>query len=388
MNKISYTLSAVALALVLSGCSQPNAQEGQQQPPPLTIDVAQVKMAPVQSWHTFTTRLQAPERVVLKPRVSGQVEQMTFKEGERIEKGQTLFRLDPRPFEVQVETLNAQLVSADAALMQAKSEARRAKQLVAEKAMSTELAEQRAATLRQAQANRDAIAAQLKKARLDLEFSQVEAPISGVISRAIVTKGNYVSAGETTLATIVSDQQIYAYFDVDERTWSDKFAGVDATDAVTVQLQRINGGASVPGVVDFIDNEINPNTGTLGVRAVFDAQQHGLKPGAFARISLGSADAATMPLVPERAIGTDLKNRFVLTVDANNTLQYRLVELGERYGAFRAIKSGLEAGDKVAANGPARVGPGMPITPNMVTLNLDDTRLVIAQRNTQLSAAN
>ncbi|WP_125784518.1 efflux RND transporter periplasmic adaptor subunit [Pseudoalteromonas rubra] len=388
MNKISYTLSAVALALVLSGCSQPSAQEGQHQPPPLTIDVAQVKMAPVQSWHTFTTRLQAPERVVLKPRVSGQVEQMTFKEGERIEKGQTLFRLDPRPFEVQVETLNAQLVSADAALMQAKSEARRAKQLVAEKAMSTELAEQRAATLRQAQANRDAIAAQLKKARLDLEFSQVEAPISGVISRAIVTKGNYVSAGETTLATIVSDQQIYAYFDVDERTWSDKFAGVDATDAVTVQLQRINGGASVPGVVDFIDNEINPNTGTLGVRAVFDAQQHGLKPGAFARISLGSAEAATMPLVPERAIGTDLKNRFVLTVDANNTLQYRLVELGERYGAFRAIKSGLEAGDKVAANGPARVGPGMPITPNMVTLNLDDTRLVIAQRDTQLSAAN
>ncbi|MCG7562461.1 MULTISPECIES: efflux RND transporter periplasmic adaptor subunit [Pseudoalteromonas] len=387
MNKISYTLSAVALALVLSGCSQPSAQEGQQ-PPPLTIDVAQVKMAPVQSWHTFTTRLQAPERVVLKPRVSGQVEQMTFKEGERIEKGQILFRLDPRPFEVQVETLNAQLVSADAALMQAKSEARRAKQLVAEKAMSTELAEQRAATLRQAQANRDAIAAQLKKARLDLEFSQVEAPISGVVSRAIVTKGNYVSAGETTLATIVSDQQIYAYFDVDERTWSDKFAGVDATDAVTVQLQRINGGASVPGVVDFIDNEINPNTGTLGVRAVFDAQQHGLKPGAFARISLGAADATTMPLVPERAIGTDLKNRFVLTVDANNTLQYRLVELGERYGAFRAIKSGLEDGDKVAANGPARVGPGMPITPNMVTLNLDDTRLVIAQRDIQLSAAN
>ncbi|KNC67852.1 efflux RND transporter periplasmic adaptor subunit [Pseudoalteromonas ardens] len=387
MNKISYTLSAVALALVLSGCSQPSAQEGQQ-PPPLTIDVAQVKMAPVQSWHTFTTRLQAPERVVLKPRVSGQVEQMTFKEGERIEKGQILFRLDPRPFEVQVETLNAQLVSADAALMQAKSEARRAKQLVAEKAMSTELAEQRAATLRQAQANRDAIAAQLKKARLDLEFSQVEAPISGVVSRAIVTKGNYVSAGETTLATIVSDQQIYAYFDVDERTWSDKFAGVDATDAVTVQLQRINGGASVPGVVDFIDNEINPNTGTLGVRAVFDAQQHGLKPGAFARVSLGAADATTMPLVPERAIGTDLKNRFVLTVDANNTLQYRLVELGERYGAFRAIKSGLEDGDKVAANGPARVGPGMPITPNMVTLNLDDTRLVIAQRDTQLSAAN
>ncbi|KAF7786360.1 membrane fusion protein [Pseudoalteromonas rubra] len=387
MNKISYTLSAVALALVLSGCSQPSAQEGQQ-PPPLTIDVAQVKMAPVQSWHTFTTRLQAPERVVLKPRVSGQVEQMTFKEGERIEKGQILFRLDPRPFEVQVETLNAQLVSADAALMQAKSEARRAKQLVAEKAMSTELAEQRAATLRQAQANRDAIAAQLKKARLDLEFSQVEAPISGVVSRAIVTKGNYVSAGETTLATIVSDQQIYAYFDVDERTWSDKFAGVDATDAVTVQLQRINGGASVPGVVDFIDNEINPNTGTLGVRAVFDAQQHALKPGAFARISLGAADATTMPLVPERAIGTDLKNRFVLTVDANNTLQYRLVELGERYGAFRAIKSGLEDGDKVAANGPARVGPGMPITPNMVTLNLDDTRLVIAQRDIQLSAAN
>lgn len=381
MNKLSYTLSAVALALVLSGCGQSNAQQGQQ-PPPLTIDVANVQLEEVQSWHTFTTRLEAPERVVLKPRVSGQLKSMAFKEGERVEKGQLLFSIDPRPFATQVESLKAQLVSAEAALSQAQGEAERAQRLVAKNAMSTEQADQRDATLRRAIANKNAIAAQLEKAQLDLEFSQVTAPISGVISRADVTQGNYVSAGDTALTTIVSDDLVYAYFDVDERTWSKQFAGMNADTGMMVQLQRINSQQPIAGKVDFIDNEINPTTGTLRVRAVFDAQAHNLKPGAFARISMAAQTPKTLAIVPERAIGTDLKNRFVLTVDENNTLQYRLVELGERYGAYRAIKSGLVRGDRIAVNGPARVGPGMPITPNKVAFNFENTQFVLKSKNT------
>ncbi|WP_417224520.1 efflux RND transporter periplasmic adaptor subunit [Amphritea sp.] len=389
MKKISYTLGAIALTVLLSGCDQSSAQQGQK-PPPLTIDVTDVQLKQVQSWHTFTTRLEAPHRVVLKPRVSGQIDNVLFKEGEYVQKGQVLFSIDPRPFNTQVANLEAQRVSAEAALEQARGEAQRAKRLLAKKAMSTEQADQRAAALRQAIAGRNAIAAQLQSAKLDLEFSQVEAPISGVISRAIATQGNFVTAGQTTLTTLVSNDKVYAYFDVDERTWNQAFASVEAKDSPPLTLTRISDNQPVPGYVDFIDNEINPTTGTLRVRGVFDAQRYHLKPGAFARISLAANDAKAMAIVPERAIGTDLKNRFVLVVDSNNTLQYRLVTLGERYGAYRAITSGLEQHDRIAANGPARVGPGMPITPNDVSFDFDSTQFVLnqdQQTDTLLSVA-
>jgi len=390
MKKLSYALSLVALALTLSGCGQSNAQQ-EQTPPPLTIDVANVEMQAVQSWHTFTTRLQAPQRVTLKPRVSGQIEQVTFKEGSLVKKGDILFRLDPRPFVAEVERLEAQLASAEAQLAQAKQEAARADRLIAKKAISTEEADQRQATLRQSIAGKNAIAAALESAKLDLTFSRVEAPITGVVSKAQITAGNFVTAGQTDLTTLVSNQKVYAYFDIDERTWSKSFANVTADEKAVVTLEKLNNQGTVPGYVDFVDNEINPTTGTLRVRAVFDAQAHQLKPGAFARVSINANDAQELAIVPERAIGTDLKNRFVLVVDENNQLQYRLVTLGERYGAYRAIVSGLQQGDRVAANGPARVGPGMPITPNMVELDFNTTQFVLnpdQSSKTLLSAAN
>lgn len=390
MKKLSYALSLVALALTLSGCGQSNAQQ-EQTPPPLTIDVANVEVQPVQSWHTFTTRLQAPQRVTLKPRVSGQIEQVTFKEGSLVNQGDILFRLDPRPFVAEVERLEAQLASAEALLAQAKQEAARADRLIAKKAISTEEADQRQATLRQSIAGKNAIAAALESARLDLTFSRVEAPISGVVSRALITEGNFVTAGQSDLTTLVSNQKVYAYFDIDERTWSKSFAGVTADDKVVVTLEKLNKQGTVPGYVDFIDNEIDPTTGTLRVRAVFDAQTYQLKPGSFARVSINANDAQELAIVPERAIGTDLKNRFVLVVDENNQLQYRLVTLGERYGAYRAILSGLQQGDRIAANGPARVGPGMPITPNMIELDFNTTQFVLAPTapaNNLLSSVN
>lgn len=390
MKKLSYALSLVALALTLSGCGQSNAQQ-KQAPPPLTIDVANVEMQSVQSWHTFTTRLQAPQRVTLKPRVSGQIEQVTFKEGSLVNQGELLFRLDPRPFIAEVERLEAQLASAEAQLAQAKQEAARADRLITKKAISTEEADQRQATLRQSIAGKNAITAALESAKLDLTFSQVEAPITGIVSRALITEGNFVTAGQSDLTTLVSNKKVYAYFDIDERTWSKNFASITAEDKVRVSLEKLNNEGTVPGYVDFIDNEIDPTTGTLTVRAVFDAQAHQLKPGAFARVSINANDAQKLAIVPERSIGTDLKNRFVLVVDENNQLQYRLVKLGERYGAYRAILTGLQQGDRIAANGPARVGPGMPITPNMVELDFQTTQFVLTPNqpvNNLLSSVN
>lgn len=391
MNKFYSIVSVLGLAIALTGCDQSSTGQNASEIPLMSIDVAKVQRKDAQSWFTYTTRLEAPERVVLVPRVSGLIEQVLFKEGGHVEKGQVLFTIDRRPFEAEVARLEAQLISAESVLRQAKSEADRAKRLLSKSAMSTEQADQRDAALRQAIAGRSAIQAQLKLAQLNLEFTQVKSPISGVVSRAVTTRGNYVTAGVTQLTTLVSDDKLYAYFDIDERTWNASFADITDTDELPIALNNVSGKHVAYGMVDFIDNEINTTTGTLRIRGVFDTNSYDLKPGAFARVEIATREPQKQLIVPERSVGTDLKNRFVLTVDDNNTLQYRAVQLGERYGAFRAIISGLEEGERIAVNGPARVGPGMPIKPNTVALDFDDTQFVINEyvdKSTLLSAAN
>lgn len=360
---------AIAIStLILTACS-PEPSQKVQQTQLQSIDVAQVMVQPVQNWHTYTSRLEAPEQVALKPRVSGVIDRIAFNEGQQIKQGDLLFTLDSRPFAAIVANLDAQVNSAKAALAQAKSEEQRATRLTEQKAISTEQAESRTSTLRQREAQLAALQAQLKSAQLDLEFTQIRSPIDGLISRANITKGNNVLAGQSVLTTIVSNQAMYAYFDIDERTWNNVFANVTVTDKQQVVMQKI-GQENFPyeGYIDFIDNQINAATGTLRVRAVFNENQHQLRAGSFARIKMAATDVTERIVIPARAIGTDLKNRFVLTVGDNNVLQYKRVEVGERYGSFRAITSGLSAIDIIAVNGPARVGPGMPIKPNHTTL--------------------
>ncbi|MBU2869850.1 efflux RND transporter periplasmic adaptor subunit [Colwellia sp. E2M01] len=390
MNK---HLTAVAIAIVtltLASCSE-ESTAAKQERPLQTIDVASVIVKPVQSWHTYTTRLEAPEQVSLKPRVSGVVDSIAFNEGERVKAGDLLFKLDDRPFAAIVSSLQAQIDSAQAALEQAKSEEERAIRLTERKAMSTEQAESRTSTLRQRQAQLAALQAQLTAAKLDLEFSSISAPIDGIISRANITKGNNVIAGQSILTTIVSDKAMYAYFDVDERTWNTSFSDVTATDNQQVIMQKLGqkGGQNdfpYEGYIDFIDNQIDAATGTLRVRAVF-AEEH-LRAGSFARIKLAANGATEKIIVPDRAIGTDLKNRFVLTVDENNVLQYKAVQVGELYGTYRAIESGLSADDVIAVNGPARVGPGMPIAPNNITLDIDGVAFTLAPVTSLTAKAN
>jgi len=373
MNQHLFAVAITIATLVLAGCS-PEPNEQKQQAPLQTIDVANVIVKPVQNWYTYTTRLEAPEQVSLKPRVSGVIEHIAFKEGEKINEGDLLFQLDDRPFLAIVASLEAQTDSAFAALEQAKSEDKRAIRLTERKAISTEEAESRTSTLRQRKAQLSALQAQLTAAKLDLEFTSIRAPIDGVISRASITKGNTVIAGQSILTTIVSDQVMYAYFDIDERTWNKSFADVKATDKQKVLMQKLGqevGQDNFPyaGHIDFIDNQIDSATGTLRVRAIFNEAQNQLRSGSFARIKLAANDISDKIIVPDRAIGTDLKNRFVLTVGENNILQYQAIEVGELYGTFRAINSGLVATDIIAVNGPARVGPGMPISPNNIELD-------------------
>lgn len=378
MKKTLFLATLASISIAISGCDKPSAtQKSQQFLQP--IDVAKVLIKPVQNWHTFTTRLEAPEEVSLSPRVSGVIQDIAFKEGDSVKKGDLLVQLDARPFAAVVANLKAQILSAEAALQQAKNEAKRAKRLTERKAISIEQAESRASILRQREAQLAALQAQLTAANLDLAFTAIKSPINGIISRANITRGNTVQAGTSVLTSIVSNSKMYAYFNIDERTWNHAFSSVNANSKQPVLMQKIGQKSfEHTGHINFIDNQINEATGTLQVRAVFEqtANTHTksqLRAGSFARIKLAVSDVNEQIIVPEKAIGTDLKNRFVLTVDENNVLQYKLVEVGERYGTLRAITSGLTANDIIAVNGPARVGPGMPIQPNEITIETSDT---------------
>ncbi|GAA78264.1 efflux RND transporter periplasmic adaptor subunit [Pseudoalteromonas sp. BSi20495] len=383
-------LIAAALAgalLTLAGCADestpPSAQAQHLQP----IDVATVLVKPVQSWHTYTTRLESPQEVALMPRVSGVIDHIAFNEGDNVKKGDLLFKLDDRPFAAVVASLEAQINSAQAALEQAKSEAKRAVRLTQRKAISTEQAESRTSVLRQREAQLAALQAQLTSAELDLEFTSIVSPIDGVISRANITKGNNIIAGQSVLTSIVSNEKMYAYFDIDERTWNSAFSNVTAASRQPVVMQKVGQhDFAYKGYINFIDNQINASTGTLRVRAVFDEDNNQLRSGSFARIKLAANSISEQIIVPDRAIGTDLKNRFVLTVGENNVLQYKLVTVGERYGSLRAVTSGLSEGDVIAVNGPARVGPGMPIAPNTVTIDSSDVAFTLSNDESRLVA--
>ena len=382
LNKtITQLVIATGFAFSVIACSQPEqnqqqAQAGQQMAMP--IDVAQVVYKPVQSWFTYSTRLEAPEIIALRPRVSGVIDSVEFTEGQLVKKGQLLFTLDPRPFAAQVARLKAELASAQAAFEQAQNEAERAQRLRSRNAISAEEAEARTTAVKQSEARIAAVKAQLNTAELDLEFSQVRSPIDGIISRAQITKGNTVNANQSVLTNIVSDEKMYAYFDIDERTWNQHFGQQAYQAGLSVVMQLLgNDDYAHQGEVDFIDNQINPSTGTLRVRAVFSQQDADLRSGAFARIKIAGSKAKEQVLIPEKALGTDLKNRYVLVVDEQNILQYRPVTLGDRYGEFRAITSGLNPQETIAVNGPARVFPGMPVAPQVTTLDTSQVALTL-----------
>lgn len=366
----SRTLPLLVLLAVLGGCSAEAEQSAQSAPPAQPVDVAQVVYATYTPEHTFTTRLESPQRVQLRPRVSGVIESVEFVEGGRVEKGALLFRIDPRPFAAEVRRLEAELGRAQAALKQAESEAARAQRLQQRNAMSAEQAESRLYLASQRRSELGSVKAALDAARLNLTFTDVRAPIAGRTSNAFITVGNNVQAGQSVLTTLVATDRLYAYFDVDERTWNSAFQQVNTSSQTpaALQLQGSQGGRYA-GVIDFIDNQVDADTGTLRVRAVFEANASALRPGAFARVTLASGQSRQRVMVPDRAVGTDLKNRFVLTLNGNNVLEYRRVELGKRVGDLRVVEEGLGPEDRIAVNGPARVGPGMPVAPREVTID-------------------
>lgn len=375
---------ALAAALVLSACG--NAPESAQQMPAAQVSVAEVIEQPINEWDEFTGRLEAPESVDIRPRVSGFVDHVAFTEGSLVKKGDVLFQIDPRPFQTEVKRLEAQLQQARASQARTQSETSRGERLRKSNAISAELADARVSAAAEAKAAVAGIQAELDNARLNLSFTRVTAPINGRVSRAEITEGNLVNAGESHLTTVVSTDKVYAYFDADERVFLKyvelaRQAGVQTRDASPVYLGLSSEeGHPHLGQLDFIDNQVNPQTGTIRGRAVFDNTDGRFTPGLYARLKLVGSSQYTAALIKDEAVGTDLGKKYVLVLDKDNAVQYRGIELGPKLAGLRIVRSGLAKGEKVVVNGLQRAFPGSTVDPQSVPMADEKTQALLTEQ--------
>jgi RND family efflux transporter MFP subunit len=362
-------------ALALSACARNEAAEVQAAPPAPQVTVAAAISRKVTDSGEFTGRFEAVERVEVRPRVSGYISSVNFKEGSEVKKGDVLFVIDPRPYQAERDKAAAELAQARAQLVLARSERERATKLLAQHALSQEEYDTRSAGSEEAQANVEAARAALDAAALNLEFTRVTAPISGRISRALVTSGNFVTNGQTPLTTLVSLDPIYVSFDGDEQEYlkyikvaRDAASGPHATrNPVEVGLTNETGFPH-QGVMVFVDNALDPMTGTIRSRALLDNHDREFTPGLFARIKLLGSSQHDAVLVNDSAIGTDQTVRYVLVVGKDNKVEYRPVELGPIVDGLRVVQSGLSGGETIVVDGLQRVRPGAQVAPQRVAM--------------------
>ncbi|SDA63073.1 membrane fusion protein, multidrug efflux system [Pseudomonas sp. NFACC15-1] len=389
LSKLRFPLALLAV-LVMSACGKtPDTAASM---PPAKVSVAKVLEQPVNEWDEFTGRLEAPETVEIRPRVSGQIDEVAFTEGALVKKGDLLFQIDPRPFQAEVRRLEAQLAQARATATRSENEAQRGERLRLSNAISAELADSRTTAAQEARAAVAAIQAQLDLAKLNLSFTRVTSPISGRVSRAQITAGNLVTADVTPLTSVVSTDKVYAYFDADERVFL-KYTQLarqgqrgQAT-PVYMGLSNEDGNPHL-GQMNFVDNQVNPQTGTIRGRAVFDNKDGAYTPGLYARLKLVGSGTYSAVLINDEAVGTDLGKKFVLVMDAENKPAYRAVELGPKIEGLRIVRNGLSKDDTIIVKGLQRARPGSPVTPETVPMASEETIAALAQQRKALEASN
>ena len=362
------------VALFAAGCARNEAAEAPAAPP--SVQVAKVVSKPITEFDEFTGRFEAVERVELRPRVSGYVTATRFEQGHEVKRGDVLYVIDPRPYEATLKHARAELARAHTQAELARSERERATRLIEKHAISQEEFDARTAGNEQAAANVAAAEAAVDAAALDLSFTQVRAPIDGLVGRAEVTAGNFVSAGQSLLTTVVSIDPIYVAFDGDEQVYlkyvnmelrGERQSSRTAPNPVWVGLADEQGHPH-QGHMVFLDNELDPNTGTIHARGLFANKDRRFTPGMFARVKLiGSAEYNAL-LINDSAVGTDQSVKFVLKVGADNKVEYAPVKLGPIVDGLRVVREGLKAGDTILVKGLQQVRPGMPVTPQLVAM--------------------
>lgn len=378
----------LATAALLAGCSK--SQIAKQQAAPV-VTVAPIEQRELVEWNEFTGRTEPVESVEIRPRVSGYIESVKFQSGQLVKKGDVLFVIDPRWHQAELARAQAEAERARVQLENARREAERTTQLLTNHAISAEEADGRIARFNEAKAALLAAEAARDTAKLDLDYTQVRAPIDGRVSRALLTEGNYVSgqAGSATkLTTILSVSPVYVYADVDEDALM-KFNALargnkldlDGDGKVPVELQLSDDqGFSIRGHIESFDNRLDPNTGSILLRAVFPNEDGRIVPGLFARIRVPLSERGPALLVDERAVGTDQAKKYVLTLTSTNTVEYRAVTLGPAVEGKRIVRSGLQGDERIVVNGLQRVRPGMPVTPERQMAKQDEHGSSLARR--------
>jgi len=375
---VAWTLGgSAALLLGCTGQTPPGA------PPP----VAQVTVAlPIQrdvvDHEDFTGRTEAVESVEIRARVTGYLDRILFEEGSEVKKDAPLFVIDPRPFKAEYDRDLAQVAVREANLTYREAELARGKLLVVQKAMSQSNFDEIVASHGEAGAAVTAAKANTEVSKLNLDFTAIASPIDGQTSKAAVTRGNLVKADLTLLTTVVSVDPMYVYFDMDEQTIlrvkqnvrEGKIKAKEPTKIPVMMGLGNEAGFPHEGTIDFADNRLDSGTGTIRVRGVFANPKPAtgsrvLLPGLFCRVRVPLGDPYQAILVAERALGSDLGQKYVLVVDDQGEVQYRTVQIDRLDGGLRVIQGGLQAGQQVIVTGLQRVRPGAKVEAKVVQMS-------------------
>ena len=362
--------AAVIAQLAFSGCSQTaDAQSGPPPAPP--VSVAPAVQRSVNDQEEFSGRLEAIDFVELRPRVSGTIDKVHFIDGASVRKGELLFSIDPRPFAAELARARSQLAASTARFELARTELVRARTLLDQQAASRQEVDQLDAGSRTSQADIQGAQAAVRVAQLNLEYTQIRAPITGRASRANLTAGNLVTE-QSVLTSIAGVARVYAYFEGSEQTFLHLRALKAGEAAPRVQMGLANEPAYPhTGQLDFVDNRLNPQTGAIRLRASFDNTKGQFTPGLAARLRMQSPLAYDAVMVPERAIGTDQTKKFVYVVAADGKPQFREVKPGALFEGMRVVQGGVKPGENVVVDGLQRVMPGVALTPQVLKVDSD-----------------
>ncbi len=382
-------LALCVMAAVAASGPSARAQQG-----PPAVDVATPLAAEVVDFDDFTGRFEAVNRVEVRSRVSGYLQHVRFRDGQRVGQGAILFEIDPRPFAAEVDRALADLAQARANQTRAEAELRRANQLVLNRTVSETTLDEREAEKLSADAAVAAAEARVRSAQLDLEFAEIRAPLAGRISDRQADVGNLVTggpAGATLLATIVQTNPIFFVFDASEADYL-KYTrlfggGEDATDKSAAEakkraLLRLRDEAEFTheGQVDFFDIELDPNAGTIRIRAEFENDEGLFTPGLFGRVRLAASRPYDALLVPDRAVLSDQARKIVYVVDAEGVVAPRPVTLGPIFRGLRVVREGLSAEDQVIVAGLLRARPDQKVSASVVTLEFQGPALDLGGR--------
>jgi membrane fusion protein, multidrug efflux system len=382
----------IVLALAASACSKQDGEAapgGGGQMPPTDVSASQVVKKQITEWDEFTGRIEAKETVEIRPRVGGYLNKVHFEEGKLVEKGQLLFSIDDREYRAALDSAQANVLRARARAERADTELSRSNKLLVAKAVSAEEVAARKSEVLQAVADVRGAEAAVVQARLNLEFTRIESPISGRIGVALLRPGNLLAPGTSVLTSVVSLTPVYVYFEGDERTYlkyqnmareGERPSSREAQNPVRMGLANEDGYPH-QGYMDMVDNQLNPQTGSIRARAVFDNKDGIFTPGLFARIQLLGSGAREALLIHDRAILTDQSRKFVYVIGKDNTAQRKDIEIGAQADGLRIVTAGLDGSEQVVVNGTNKIFfPGAPVKALPVPMDNPDFQPATASK--------